>query len=93
MKINTKLESVYVEYLGYKHYKEKQFELITKIYDYLKEKYPEIDEEDVMFYYNEAIDCGYKSFKSIIACIEKLIKDNEEANAMIQYYSMHLDDV
>lgn len=82
MKINTKLEHEYIEYLGCKHYRERQFELITKIYDYLKEKYPEIDEEAVMRYYDEAVEEGYKSFKNIIACIEEIIKDNEEAISM-----------
>lgn len=78
----TELQDAYLEYLGYKYYKEKQFELITKIYDYLKEKYPEINEVSVIGYYAEAIEKGYKSFKSIIAfieeCIElKLLKDED----------------
>lgn len=70
----TELQDEYLEYLGYKYYKEKQFELITKIYDYLKEKYPEINEVSVIGYYAEAIEKGYKSFKSIIAFIEEQIE-------------------
>lgn len=72
--INPKLENEYIEYLGRKHYKEKQFELITKIYNYLKEKYPEINEVSVIDYYDYAIEEGHKSFKSIIAFIEEQIE-------------------